>query len=265
LLLQKLVLGVWENVGMVPSVNTGKCSKGFPMQPEYKYAFENSGSEVFRWYRKATSTTKGLADTPFAVLVSGAEEREANASEVKLANDRAIDQGEAADLIPPPADTICKITSTGLACTSTINDKQNWEVSNGGSFAWYASIVSQGAISNSGVAPKDAIEISSSQMINASTSIQIPYEKIQQLNGGPDSGVQIYAIARNTVGKGVAIPGEQSIVSISEIKAAVDVARAAADKAAAKKKITITCVKGKVTKKVTAVKPQCPSGYKLKK
>ena len=28
---------------------------------------------------------------------------------------------------------------------------------------------------------------------------------------------------------------------------------------------TITCVKGKLTKKVTAVKPKCPAGYKLKK
>ncbi len=31
------------------------------------------------------------------------------------------------------------------------------------------------------------------------------------------------------------------------------------------KKTTITCVKGKKTKKVTAVKPVCPSGYKVKK
>jgi hypothetical protein len=41
--------------------------------------------------------------------------------------------------------------------------------------------------------------------------------------------------------------------------------KAAADKAAATKKTTITCVKGKVTKKVTAIKPKCPTGYKLKK
>jgi hypothetical protein len=33
---------------------------------------------------------------------------------------------------------------------------------------------------------------------------------------------------------------------------------------AAKKKSTITCVKGKLTKKVTAVKPKCPKGYKKK-
>lgn len=31
------------------------------------------------------------------------------------------------------------------------------------------------------------------------------------------------------------------------------------------KKTTITCVKGKTAKKVTAVQPKCPSGYKVKK
>ena len=46
-------------------------------------------------------------------------------------------------------------------------------------------------------------------------------------------------------------------------KAAAD--KAAADKAAAARKTTsITCVKGKLTKKVNAVKPVCPNGYKKK-
>jgi hypothetical protein len=34
--------------------------------------------------------------------------------------------------------------------------------------------------------------------------------------------------------------------------------------AATPKKSTITCIKGKLTKKVTAVKPKCPTGYKKK-
>jgi hypothetical protein len=34
---------------------------------------------------------------------------------------------------------------------------------------------------------------------------------------------------------------------------------------AAKKKTTITCVAGKTTKKITAVKPVCPKGYIKKK
>ena len=41
-------------------------------------------------------------------------------------------------------------------------------------------------------------------------------------------------------------------------------AKAVADKAAKKKAVTITCIKGKLTKKVTAVKPKCPAGYKKK-
>ncbi len=36
-------------------------------------------------------------------------------------------------------------------------------------------------------------------------------------------------------------------------------------RAVALKKITITCVKGKITKRITSVKPKCPSGYKLRK
>jgi hypothetical protein len=54
---------------------------------------------------------------------------------------------------------------------------------------------------------------------------------------------------------------EEEAKAAAELKAK----QQAAAKAAARKKITLTCVKGKVTKKVTAVKPKCPSGYKLKK
>ena len=50
----------------------------------------------------------------------------------------------------------------------------------------------------------------------------------------------------------------------AEAKAAAElkVKQEAAAKAAAAKKTTITCTKGKLTKKVTAVKPKCPAGYK---
>jgi hypothetical protein len=53
----------------------------------------------------------------------------------------------------------------------------------------------------------------------------------------------------------------------AEAKAAAELKakQEAEAKAAALKKTTITCVKGKLSKKVTAVKPKCPVGYKLKK
>ena len=54
----------------------------------------------------------------------------------------------------------------------------------------------------------------------------------------------------------------------AEAKAAVELKvkqEADAKAVAASKKTTITCVKGKLNKKVTAIKPKCPTGYKSKK
>jgi len=52
----------------------------------------------------------------------------------------------------------------------------------------------------------------------------------------------------------------------AEAKAAAELKakQEAEAKAASLKKTTITCVKGKLTKKVTAIKPKCPTGYKKK-
>jgi hypothetical protein len=50
----------------------------------------------------------------------------------------------------------------------------------------------------------------------------------------------------------------------AEAKAEAAKILASAKSAATNKKTTITCVKGKLTKKVTAVKPTCPKGYKKK-
>jgi hypothetical protein len=54
-------------------------------------------------------------------------------------------------------------------------------------------------------------------------------------------------------------------MSVTELKAKQEVVAKAAGTKVASKKTAITCVKGKLTKKVTAVKPKCPSGYKVKK
>ena len=58
---------------------------------------------------------------------------------------------------------------------------------------------------------------------------------------------------------------EAEAKAAAELKAKQEAeAKAAAAKAVAdaKKKTTITCIKGKLTKKVTALKPKCPTGYK---
>ena len=58
---------------------------------------------------------------------------------------------------------------------------------------------------------------------------------------------------------------EAKVVAEAKAAAELKAKQEAEAKAAAVKKTTITCVKGKLTKKVTAVKPKCPTGYKVKK
>jgi hypothetical protein len=72
--------------------------------------------------------------------------------------------------------------------------------------------------------------------------------------------------AADKVAAELKVKQEAEAKAAAELKAKQDAdAKAAADKAAAAtKKTTITCVKGKLTKKVTAVKPVCPKGYKKK-
>ena len=73
--------------------------------------------------------------------------------------------------------------------------------------------------------------------------------------------------AKQEADERVRIEAELKAKQEAEAKAAAELkAKQEADaKAAALKKTTITCVKGKLTKKVSAVKPKCPSGYKVKK
>ena len=53
---------------------------------------------------------------------------------------------------------------------------------------------------------------------------------------------------------------EAEALAAAELKAKQE----ADKKASLLKKTTITCIKGKLTKKITAVKPKCPAGYKKK-
>ena len=59
---------------------------------------------------------------------------------------------------------------------------------------------------------------------------------------------------------------KREFVAAEEVRLATELKakQEAEAKAALSKKITITCAKGKLSKKVTAVKPKCPAGYKKK-
>ena len=86
-----------------------------------------------------------------------------------------------------------------------------------------------------------------------SLSISVPFDA-NGLSGG-------FVNTRDAIWVGTA--AEKAALDKAALdKAAAD--KAAAAKAASVKKTTITCVKGKLIKRVTAVKPKCPAGYKKK-
>lgn len=58
---------------------------------------------------------------------------------------------------------------------------------------------------------------------------------------------------------------EEADILVAKMKDLTTVLTEAVYKASLPKKKTITCVKGKLTKKVTAIKPKCTKGYKVKK
>ena len=72
------------------------------------------------------------------------------------------------------------------------------------------------------------------------------------------------AEAKAAVEKAAALLKAKQAADAKAAAAKILAAAKAKAAAAAAKKTTITCVKGKLTKKVTAVKPVCPKGYKKK-
>ena len=73
------------------------------------------------------------------------------------------------------------------------------------------------------------------------------------------------ALQKASVQEGKVLAAELKAKQDAEAKAAIELkAKQDAEAKAAIKKTSITCLKGKLTKKITAVKPQCPKGFKKK-
>jgi len=70
--------------------------------------------------------------------------------------------------------------------------------------------------------------------------------------------------SNRTLPKGCLLEASVGRSASSAEMAAKQEAEAKASAEAGKKRTTITCKKGKLTKKVTAVNPKCPKGYKKK-
>jgi hypothetical protein len=93
------------------------------------------------------------------------------------------------------------------------------------------------------------------------------YELRDALGAATDShGMMVQSLdaINSAISKYVSVVEALDAAAAKAAAAKAAATKAAAAKAAALKKTTITCVKGKLIKKVTAVKPICPAGYQKK-
>jgi hypothetical protein len=183
----------------------------------------------------------------------------------------------------------CSITDTGMRYESSFASNSTDSVLKEAAFNWHYALLKSGAN------PGARENYGAIQLIRSTPTpiLDITYEDLLKLAGGVTtetilivSGPSVTvnsSVITNTLGRGcyiglpsvlVAKQAADKIVAdkLAAERAAADKAvadkiaseKAAADKLAASKNVTITCVKGKLTKKVTAVKPVCPKGYKKK-
>jgi hypothetical protein len=128
-----------------------------------------------------------------------------------------------------------KCTSTIMPCAGVISGSPLWIEKNGESIYIGAASAVSGPFAR--IAPTDPLWSDDFWSVNA----QVEYYTAQAF---PD----VIAVANEFLAEQVI--REKSAVVVT--------------KPAPLKKTTITCVKSKVTKKVTGIKPTCPKGYRKK-
>ena len=105
-------------------------------------------------------------------------------------------------------------------------------------------------------ADKAAAELKAKQEAEAKAAADLKAKQEAEAKAAAELKAKQEAEAKAAADK---VAGEKIIAD-----AKAEAARILAAAKASAKKTTITCVKGKLVKKVTAVKPKCPSGYKKK-
>jgi len=112
------------------------------------------------------------------------------------------------------------------------------------------------------IAEKAAAELKAKQEADAKAAAEL---KVKQ---DADSKAAAAKVIADKAVADLKAKQEADAKAVSNEKARAEIAAMDAElakaKAATNKKTTITCFKGKTTKKVTAVKPVCPKGYKKK-
>ena len=113
-------------------------------------------------------------------------------------------------------------------------------------------------------AEKAADDLKAKQDAEAKVAADLKAKQEAEANAAAELKAKQEADAKAAAEKAAADLKAKKAAEAKATAAKILAAAKAKAAAAAAKKTTITCIKGKLTKKVTAVKPVCPKGYKKK-
>jgi hypothetical protein len=107
-------------------------------------------------------------------------------------------------------------------------------------------------------------KLTDSDWTNAAAELKAKQEAEAKAKAEAEAKAKAEAEAKAKAEAEAKAKAEAEAKAKAEAEAKAKAEAEAAAKAVAAKKMTITCVKGKTIKKITALKPKCPSGYKKK-
>ncbi len=287
--LQQYVDGVWKTIATTPTRPKPSCTKPSWEPVPIKFTFSKPERFTYRWVESDTATTRGFvepikvitvldANANYPVAVAKQEldkEAEALAAEAarkaeleKLARElyeRQLQQCATSEtncylgesfVVP----SLCFVDDVGEIQLEILNNNK-WElVTSGKTQAGTSgcSATNFGTPAHSMIFQEVGVKVLRWRIPAGGkfTYTSQPYGiLIMNKSDGEPTTTQLSEAK---------LQAETLSKEAERIAAEAAAAAAAAAKAAAKKKKTIICVKGKLTKKVTAVKPVCPKGYKKK-
>jgi len=297
--LQQYVDGQWKVITTTATRPKTNCTKPSWEPVPIKYTFDKTGSFSYRWVEADTATTRGFTEPiqVISILASNANypvknikqelDKEAEAIAAEAAK-KAEEERQARDLYARQLNqcatsetncyigesfvvpSLCWVSDIGNIKLEILNQNK-WELVTQGPLALGTpgcTATSYGTPTHSMIFRDGGVKVLRWSLPADSkfTYISEPYGIliIDKSAGEPTSTdlAQAKATAQALAKEADRLAAE---VAAAERLAAEAAATAAAAEAAKKKKTKIICVKGKLTKKVTAVNPLCPKGYKKKK
>jgi hypothetical protein len=247
--LQQYIDSQWKDIATTGTRPRTDCSNTSWEPIPISYNFNKVGAFIFRYVEAGTPISRGFIEPTRTISIlardadypSTAELKALREAEAKIAAElKAKQEAEAEAKVKAAAELKAKQEAEAKAAAE-LKAKQEAE--------------------KAAAEAKAAAELKAKQEAELKAAAELKAKQEAELKAAAELKAKEEAELKAASELKAQQEAEAAAKAAAELKAKQD----AAAKSALIKKVTITCIKGKLTKKITGVKPKCPAGYKVKK